>query len=210
MAANSQKRRAAKTVAAPLSGQSPTIAPAADHPASLAGQESHAALETDLRKAVEDIFRRESLLVPPQLAERVTQELTVQIERSASYQGPMPPPAMLAAFDNVVPGLAREIADAAHEERRHRHRWERRALWNDIFTESGGLFLGWILALGCACAAAFLAYLGNNIGAGILFGAPLLAMVRTIILRSKNDGSRQGDQLSASPQNIPNRPKKRR
>jgi uncharacterized membrane protein len=88
---------------------------------------------------------------------------------------------MLRQFDEVVPGLAREIADAADAEQKHRHQWENKALWNDIFVESGGLLLGWILAGLCVAAGAFLAWKGNNIGAGILIGPPLVAMVRTII-----------------------------
>jgi len=78
------------------------------------------------------------------IVEKVIQEIAVEIQRmSGTYQGPMPPPPMMRGFDTVVPGLAREIADAAHEERRHRHRSENKALWNDIFMQSGGLILGW-------------------------------------------------------------------
>jgi uncharacterized membrane protein len=132
----------------------------------------HAALVATVRRTLEEVFRQESLPVPPQksqaLVERVTEEVSIEIERSGSYAGPMPPPPMMGDFDEVVPGLAREIADAAHEERKHRHKWERRALWNDIFVESGGLFLGWALAIGCAAMAGFLALKENNIGAGIM------------------------------------------
>jgi hypothetical protein len=127
----------------------------------------------------------------------VIQEVAVEIQRiSSTYQGPMPPPPMMREFDNVVPGLAREIADAAHEERRHRHRWENKALWNDIFLQSGGLFLGWALAGGCALAAALLAWNGNNWGAAIMLSAPLVAMVRTIIHSDHHDG----DERAEAPQ----------
>ena len=99
----------------------------------------------------------------------------------------MPPPAMLKAFDDVVPGLARQIANAAEDERKHRHRWENKALWNDIFVESGGLLLGWLLAGICVALGASLAWKGNNVGAAILLGPPVLTMVRTMLRSSHRE-----------------------
>lgn len=92
--------------------------------------ETRAALVATVRRSFEEAFRRESLPVAPhksqELVERVTEEVSVEIGRFASYRGPMPPPPMMRDFEHVVPGLACEIADAAHEERKHRHTWEKR------------------------------------------------------------------------------------
>jgi hypothetical protein len=41
---------------------------------------------------------------------------------SASFSGPLPPPAVIAAYDRTVPGLAREIVDQWKAETAHRHR----------------------------------------------------------------------------------------
>jgi uncharacterized membrane protein len=41
---------------------------------------------------------------------------------SASFSGPLPPPAALAEYDQAVPGLAREIVDQWKAETEHRHR----------------------------------------------------------------------------------------
>ncbi len=111
-----------------------------------------AALTAVIRRSLDDAFRRAGVPVAPPkeqlIVEQVTQEISVEIERSVSsfYRGPMPPPAMMREFNEIVPGLARKIADASHAEQKHRHAWENKALWNDIFVESGGLFLGWALA----------------------------------------------------------------
>ncbi len=112
-----------------------------------------AALNSAIKRSLDEAFQQLSVPVqPPQeelIAARVTREASIAIEQtiSASYVGPMPPPPMLRQFDQVVPGLAREIADSARDEQRHRHRWENKALWSDIFVQSGGLFLGWALRL---------------------------------------------------------------
>jgi hypothetical protein len=154
--------------------------------------ELEVALAAAIKRSLDEAFQRASLPVSPPkgqlIAEQVTHEVTVAIEEtmSGAYQGPMPPPAMMQAFDAVVPGLAREIADAANEERRHRHRWENKALWSDIFVESGGLFMGWALAAACAVAAALLARNGNNLGAAIMLSVPAAAMVRTIVSGSRH------------------------
>ena len=117
---------------------------------------------------------------------------------------------MMQAFDTVVPGLAREIADAANDERRHRHQWENKALWSDIFVESGGLFMGWALAAACAMAAARLAWNGNNVGAAIMLSVPAVAMVRTIVNGSRHpqpDEPKRND-MASRPEN-PARPQTR-
>ncbi len=41
---------------------------------------------------------------------------------SANFSGPLPPPAVLAKYDQTVPGLAREIVDQWKAETEHRHR----------------------------------------------------------------------------------------
>jgi uncharacterized membrane protein len=41
--------------------------------------------------------------------------------QSASFSGPLPAPGILASYDDVVPGLAREIVDQWKAETRHRH-----------------------------------------------------------------------------------------
>jgi hypothetical protein len=151
-----------------------------------------AALIAVIRRSLDDAFRRAGVPVAPPkeqlIVEQVTQEVSVEIERTVSnfYRGPMPPPTMMREFEEVLPGLAREIADASHAERKHRHAWENKALWNDIFVESGGLFLGWALAGGCAISAALLAWKSNNWGAAIMLSAPLVAMVRTIVNGNRN------------------------
>jgi uncharacterized membrane protein len=44
-----------------------------------------------------------------------------RVELSASFSGPLPPPAVLEGYEKAVPGLAREIADQWKAETSHRH-----------------------------------------------------------------------------------------
>lgn len=145
-------------------------------------------IDAAVKHSLDDALHRVGRSLPPNeeqiLAGRIAQEVVIAFENAAStasYRGPMPPPAMLEEFERVVPGLARQIAAMALEEQKHRHRWERRALWNDMFMQSGGIFLGWTIALICAVSAAFLAWAGNNVGAGILLSVVAVSLVRTFV-----------------------------
>ena len=52
------------------------------------------------------------------------QTILTQIQTAELYRGPIPAPGSLAEYDEVIPGLAREIIDAWHEQRRHRLKLE--------------------------------------------------------------------------------------
>jgi uncharacterized membrane protein len=122
-----------------------------------------AAIDVAVKRGLDHALRAAGVTVPAikerAVVDRITREVTIEVAQTteAFYEGPMPPPAMLKAFDAVVPGLANQIADMAIEEQKHRHKWERRALWNNIFTEAGGLFLGSLIAAVCAVFAGALA-----------------------------------------------------
>jgi uncharacterized membrane protein len=162
-------------------------------------------LQVIVEKSLDAGLRREGIIVPPQKEHAVAQRVTVAVQQAVSYQAPIPPPGMLREFDDVVPGLAREIADAFNEERKHRHRWENKALYNDIFSQSGAIFLGWLLAAACAAGAFYLALQGNNAGATIMFSVPLVTIVRSLI----SNGSRI-EAKGATPQPVKPPLRKRR
>jgi uncharacterized membrane protein len=48
-------------------------------------------------------------------------EQRVEITEATSFSGPLPPPGVLRGYDDVVPGLAREIVDQWKGETAHRH-----------------------------------------------------------------------------------------
>ncbi len=45
-----------------------------------------------------------------------------------SYKGPLPPPAELERYESVVPGLAKQLAEAMLKEQEHRHALDRQVL----------------------------------------------------------------------------------
>lgn len=120
------------------------------------------------------------------LEENSLQELRGFFQVERSYQGPLPHPDLLKKFDEVKPGLASEIIEDSKEERRHRHRWENKALYNNIIMQSGGLLLGWIAVIVCIAAYFVLTWYNFPLEkTAPLLGLPLLTTIMTMMRSSK-------------------------
>lgn len=83
------------------------------------------ALDAD-RDLVESIKKQ----LPKELAngdvDRVVESiLSLQIQKSIHFQGPLPPPEMLANYENVKTGFAERIVKRAEKEQKHRHEIEK-------------------------------------------------------------------------------------
>jgi uncharacterized membrane protein len=92
--------------------------------------------------------------VPEPARREIVQAFHEIVEVAMSYQGPLPPPAMLRSYDDVVPGTAERIVAMAEREQQHRHRWEREALSADRWYAMVSLTAGWSVAVALAMAAA--------------------------------------------------------
>jgi hypothetical protein len=145
-------------------------------------------LDAAIHRSVDAAIHASGLkLARPQeqeIVQRVSRDATIAVQQtiSASYYGPIPPPAMLGEFDRVVPGLAAQIVTMALAEQKHRHRWERTALRNDIFMQSGALALGWVLAGGALIGAFVFGMENKVIPMSIILGVPALQMIRVVVV----------------------------
>lgn len=91
------------------------------------------------------------------------------------HQGPLPPAGLLRDYDAVVPGLAREIADGAAEERRFRHAMVRRTGTQEFILNIAGLaamLIALVLMLGIVAymVASGEAKAGAALGGAIIVG----------------------------------------
>jgi uncharacterized membrane protein len=68
---------------------------------------------------------------------------SIEVTEATSFSGPLPPPDLLAEYEQVIPGLADRIVRMAEEEGRHR-RWLQRALLRFSW---GGLISGLAIAM---------------------------------------------------------------
>lgn len=94
------------------------------------------------------------------IARRVEQRLvqaTIQ-----SFSGPLPPPEVLARYNDCIPDGAKRLIEMAERQQEHRHSIERRVVnWNTL-DQRIGLFLGFILALSVAVGGFWLILHGKD------------------------------------------------
>ena len=103
---------------------------------------------------------------------------------SAEWQGPLPPPAVLERFNEIVPEGAERIFRMAEAEQKHRIEMEQRGLAAEISDTKRGQFLGTLIAAVALIAAAYCATIGAPwIVSVALVSIPIMGVVKAIIDR---------------------------
>jgi len=59
---------------------------------------------------------------PEELADIISRAISIEVPQIIGFQGPIPPPGMLAEYERIAPGLAMRIVDRADAEQEFRHR----------------------------------------------------------------------------------------
>ncbi len=73
--------------------------------------------------------------------------LCVRQETSELFRGPLPPPNILAGYEDIVPGCAKQIIDDMLNESLHRRAMEDKSLNSAIIYTKDGLKKGFIISL---------------------------------------------------------------
>lgn len=85
-----------------------------------------------------------------------SQTATITVFKAEGYSGPLPPPQMLALYNDVFPGLAQRIVAMAERQAEHRQTLERGVILGNVKSESRGQWLGAAIVLACIIAGVFL------------------------------------------------------
>lgn len=103
--------------------------------------------------------------------------LTLQRVEARSYSGPLPPPEILAAYNEIVPGSAETIIAQFVAQGNHRMDLEKTVIHGDVSRSNWGLGAGFVLAAGTIVGSFSMIYLGKDvIGlAGIVMALGTLA-----------------------------------
>lgn len=95
--------------------------------------------------------------------------------------GPLPGPALLGQYEQVIPGLAQQIVDMAVREQRHRHEIERREVRQPYQLAINGQYLGFGVTILVLVVAVVFTALGFPAIAATLVGLDLVALVGLFI-----------------------------
>lgn len=109
-----------------------------------------------------------------------------RIEKTLSFQGPLPPPDALAAYDKIVEGAAEKIIGMAVSQSEHRQYLEKKVIESDIKNSKLGLVFGLIIGLFGMGAAVYCASIDQPTVGSILGGGTLAMIVSTFVYGSQS------------------------
>ena len=121
----------------------------------------------------------------------------VHIEETTTvvrWEAPLPPPALLEQYDQVVPGLASRITKQARASESHIHELEKRALTATVEYSTRGQWMGFIALLAILGISAFAIAKGAwwvaGIALSVVTGTAAVFVLGTL---RKRDEKRQGE-----------------
>ncbi len=97
--------------------------------------------------------------LPKEVREKVLRDVLIRAEY---FQGPLPHPAILKGYEEVLPGSAERIIKLSERQQQHRMDMERVRLYADIWIERLGLGAGFVLAIILAVGGIWLASEGKE------------------------------------------------
>lgn len=110
----------------------------------------------------------------------VTVQQTVQ-----GFTGPIPPPQVLAGYEQVLPGAANRIITMAERQSDHRQDLERRVVSANIRHAEIGLWLGAAVAVIMVVAAVLVAIAGHPVVGGVIGAFDVVGIVTVFVLRQR-------------------------
>lgn len=117
-----------------------------------------------------------------QAKSKPSESSTRTIVQQAQWAGPIPPPAALEHFEQVLPGGADRIVRMAEQEQSHRIECEKVQMTAMIADTRRGQFLGAVVAILALLGAVLNSYLGGPWQVSMaLVGVPIAGVVRALI-----------------------------
>lgn len=109
----------------------------------------------------------------------------VQREVSQTYHGPIPPPLMLAEYDNIVPGSAKVIISLFENQSNHRMALEKQVITSDIRRSWGGLVAGFVVCVLVLVASILLILNDHEVSGTVLGTVDLVSLVSVFVIGRK-------------------------
>lgn len=122
-----------------------------------------------------------ALPVPTPVKSQIEDALESVLERHEFFAGPIPPPALLRQYDDIVPGAAERLLSMAERQLDHQINWEHVSLQSQSRNSFAGLVFGFLIGIGLIGGAVFCAVIGQERVALALVGASALGLVPAFV-----------------------------
>ncbi len=109
-----------------------------------------------------------------------------QMQVEQHFTGPLPPPEILAGYDEIVPGTAEKIIARFIEQGTHRMELEKVVVNGSNKRANWGLAAGFVIALTTIAGAVYAMSLGYDIAGAAVVIASLASLVGTFLYGTKS------------------------
>lgn len=117
-------------------------------------------------------------------------------EISEHYSGPIPPPDILAKYNDVMPGLADKLVDQFIAQGAHRMGIESKVVAADIQRSRWGLVAGFTLSLLIIGGGYYLIYLENSAEGIAVMASTVVMLVGTFVYATERRRSERKDKAA--------------
>lgn len=125
--------------------------------------------------------------VPEESREKILQLfLGVSIERSSSFSGPLPPPALLKEYSDIVKNGAERIFQMTEKQSAHRMQLEDHAIREELEQSRRGQNFGFALGVLGLILATILALMGHETIAGIFGTTTIVGLVTVFVVGKRS------------------------
>ena len=138
-------------------------------------EKTEATGESDLKSFIEQLH------LPEEQAKSVIQTIIHQ----QAFSGPLPPPSILAGYENVGEGFANRVIALAEKQQDHRHLLENKSVDAAIDAEKRGQHYALIVSVLIILGALYLIATGKEVYGTILAGGTLTGLAYIFITGRK-------------------------
>lgn len=108
-----------------------------------------------------------------------------QLVYREAFSGPLPPPAVLEKYNQILPGAAERILQMTEEQSRHRRSLESQVIASDIRRADRGLQFGLVIGISGLTAAVVIGIVGQPWAGGLLGIGTIASLVGTFVYGSQ-------------------------
>ena len=127
-----------------------------------------------------EIERRIGSLVSGKQRDQVLAQV-LSVVYSERFSGPMPHPRHFRDYEDILPGSAERILRMAENAQEHNRQMEGAIVHAQIADQKRGMNFGFAALLVILSAAAFFAFFGNNIAAGLFLTTAVLGAIPVFV-----------------------------
>lgn len=109
------------------------------------------------------------------------------------YQGPLPHPQMMAAFEQIRPGSADDCFQMAKKEQSHQHKVDKLNLYLPFILQLTGQIFGFLLSAGFVGGGIFLLFLEKSLAGFTSLAVGIISIVGPLLFyrKSSTDSSKK-------------------